>query len=187
MPDEAGGDGCLVQNGAFERRQLPCAQPAGGALAGDAADLRRGLQITGRSRNRIPVVALHRAVLFADHGTVDAVARTGVAAGKAMGVGVYELRLVQRYRGAVRVGETAIDTERRRFALESKRNRSFDREVPWMVQVEVGPAAGRTWSATAEGASAVSANRVAIAGAASVTAAASVIDGLWWVAARGDL
>src|SRR5439155_3516080 len=73
VTDEAGGDGRFVQHGTLEGRQLASSEAAGRAFAGDAAHFHRAFQIVRRSRHGIPVVALHRAVLFTDHRAVDAV------------------------------------------------------------------------------------------------------------------
>ena len=140
--DEVGCFRRLEQHGALERAQLPRVQPASGAFAGDSPHHVGAEQILGRARRRVPVVALHRVVILADHRAVDVVTRTAIAARKAERVGIDEFRFAARHRRAFAVGDSRIDAQRRGLRLAPKLDRAFDGQVPRVVQVEVRPRLG---------------------------------------------
>ena len=126
MTDQSGGDGRLVQDRAVHRRQLARAESAHGAQARLPADFAHDLEVFRRAGGRVPVVALHRTVLFANHRTVDAVTGARVSAAEAIAVGVDKLRFVQRHGGAFGVDQASIDSKRRRLAFASQRDRLVD-------------------------------------------------------------
>ena len=124
------------------RAELPGVQPARGALARDAADRRRAAtRSVGRPRGGVPVVALHRVVLFADDRAVDVMARTAVAAGEAERIGVDEFRFAARHRRAFALVMRRSTRQRCGFGFAAQLDRAFDRQVPRVVEVEVGPGA----------------------------------------------
>ena len=70
-------------------------------------------------------------------------AGAGITAGKAQRVGVDELSFVQRNRRTVGIRQPRVDSQRRSLAFPPQRDRLLDRQVPGVIQVEVGPVAGK--------------------------------------------
>ena len=139
MADQSGGDRRLVQNGTIHRRQLPRAQPPCSAQTRLPPDVSHRLEVRRRTRRRIPVVALHRAVFLPDHRAIDAMAGARISAAEAIGIGVHELCFMERHGRAFGVDQTPVDTQRRGFAFAAERDCLIDGEFPRVIQVEIAP------------------------------------------------
>ena len=70
-------------------------------------------------------------------------ARAAVAAGEALRVRVDEFRFAARDRRAFAVGDARVDRQRRGLRLAAELDRVLDRQVPRVVEIEVGPALAR--------------------------------------------
>ena len=101
------------------------------------------LEVARRARRRVPEVALHPAVVLADDGAVDVVARAAKAAGEAERVRVDELGLAASDRRAFGVGDPRIDRHRRGFGLAAEFDRRVDRQLPGVIEVEVRESPGQ--------------------------------------------
>src|SRR5690242_9750589 len=137
--DQIAGLRRLEQDWTFERAELPSAETAYGALAGNATNVDGSQEIVGRARCRVPVIALHRAVGFADDGAIDRMARASIAAAESGRVRVNEFRFTARNAGAFGVRDPRIDGERRGFGRPAELDRIVDSEIPRMIEIEIGP------------------------------------------------
>ena len=138
MPEQAGRDRRLEQHRHLHGLDLARAQPAHAALARLPPHRFHRLEILGSARDGVPVVALHLVALAGDHRARQAVARARIAAAEARGVGVDEVRLLRRDGRAFRVGDARVHRERRRLARARQLDRVLDRQIPRVVQIEVG-------------------------------------------------
>ncbi len=138
VTEQPGRHGRLEQHGNFHGLQLARTQPAHAALARPAPHRLHRLEVLGGARDGVPVVALHLVALAGDHRAGEAVARARIAAAEAQGVGVDEVRLLRRDAGAFRVGDARVHRERRRLARARPLDRLLHRQIPWMVQIEIG-------------------------------------------------
>jgi hypothetical protein len=113
-------------------RDLACTQPCRGALRGIAAE-RLGLgDLARHARSRIPVVALHEALLLGDHGAREVMTRPGKAASESKAIGKHELRLLRRNRGALGVLDDGRGGERRILAALGECDRFLGAQGPRM-------------------------------------------------------
>ena len=85
---------------------------------------------------------MHRAVLFADDGAVDVVARAFVTAAKVVRIGVDEFGFAAGDRRTFAVSQARIDGKRGCLRRASELDRALDGKRPAVVEIEIGRVAG---------------------------------------------
>src|SRR6516164_7768573 len=106
MRDKAAGHARIEYHRAAASRHFLRAEPTDRALAGAAADRGRVAQIVGEDGAGKIVVALHPGSRPTDRAGADAVARTGIEAGKAVRGGKGDARAAPSGLGPLGVGDT---------------------------------------------------------------------------------
>ncbi len=138
VPEQPPGQFRGKDHGYASGRDLARIQAPQCACRRDFANSLRFQQSVGRTRCRVPVIALQRAVLACDNACAHRVTARGNNARKTVTVRVRGAACARCGRGALRVRDARVDRARGVFAIQGEFRRRLDIELPRVEQVEIG-------------------------------------------------